>query len=63
MFELAGAKLSDFDSGDQRENDIRREALFQMGFDAEGVCCVDENASVLGRNDGLDDRGEVIDVW
>jgi len=33
-----------------------------MCFDAERVCGVDENTSMLRSDDGLDDRGEVVDI-
>lgn len=33
-----------------------------MGFDAEGICGVDENAGMLRCNDGLDDSGKIVDI-
>ena len=62
MLELTSSELRDFDARDQRQDDVGREALFQIRLDAKCVGGVDQNASVLRRDDGFDDGREVVDV-
>lgn len=62
MFKVTDTGLGYVDIGDQRQHDVGREALFEVGFDADGVCRVDQDACVLGCDDRFDDRAEVKDV-
>lgn len=62
VLELAGAGLGDFDAGNEREDDVRGETLLEIGLDANCICGVDENASVLRCNDRLDNSGKVVHV-
>lgn len=62
MLKLARADLGQFGTGNERQDDVGRETLFEVRLDAEGVCGVDENTCVLWGNNGLDDRGNVVDV-
>jgi hypothetical protein len=62
MLELARAGLGDFDIRNERENNVGRVSLLEMGFNAERICGVDENTSMLGRDNGLDDGGQVVDI-
>lgn len=62
MFKLTRPKLGELCSRDQRKDNVGGEALFQIGFDAEGVGGVDEDAGVLWRDNGLDDASQVVDI-
>lgn len=33
-----------------------------MGLDTQGVCGVDKDAGMLGRHDGFDDSGQIVDI-
>jgi len=63
VFEFAGTELYQICSRDQRKDDIGGKAFFKLFFDSKSVRCVHYDASMLGRNDGLDDIGEAINVW
>ena len=62
MFELAGARLGDLHVGNERKDDIGRVSLFEMGFNAKGICRIHQNTGVLGSDDGFNDGGKVVDV-
>lgn len=62
MFELARAELREVGAADEGENDIRGEPLLDGGLEAKGVRRVDQDARVLGGNDGIDDRSQIVDV-
>jgi hypothetical protein len=62
VLEFALAELREVGIGDKRQDDICRKALLDGGFDAESVCCVDEDTGVLGGDDGVDYGGEVVNV-
>lgn len=62
MLELALSELSEIGAADQGEDDISWESLFDRGLDAESICCVDKNASMLGSDNGVDYGGEVVHV-
>lgn len=51
VFKLGGTGLSNFDVGNQREDDICRVTLLYMGLNSEGICGVDEDTGVLGGDD------------
>lgn len=36
--------------------------MLEMGFYPDGICGVDEDASVLGSDDGFNHRGQVVDI-
>lgn len=63
MLELASAQLRKLGASNEGKNDVCRESLLKVRLDAEGVCCVDQDACVLRSDDGLNDRGKVIHVW
>ncbi len=63
MFKFAGAELSELGSGYQRQDDVCGKSFFYSGFNAKSVCRIDEDASVLGCDDGIDDGGKVVYVW
>ena len=62
MLEFARTRLGDIDCGNKREDDIRRKSVLDLRFHTQGICCIDQNASVLGGNDRFDDASQVIDV-
>ncbi len=62
MFELALAKLCQFGARNEGQYDVCGESLFDCRFDAEGVCGVDEDAGVLGSDDGVDHSGEIVHI-
>lgn len=63
MFKFAGPKLGKLGSRHQRQDDICGKSFFYRGFNAECVRRVDEDACVLGRDDGIDDGGKVVYIW
>jgi hypothetical protein len=63
MLELAGSELGQVGTGDQRQDNIGRKPFFELFLDSKCVGCVDQNASMLLRNDALNDIGEVVHVW
>lgn len=62
MLKLALAQLGELGAGDERQDDVCGEAFLERGFDAQGVCGVDEDAGMLGGDDGIDDGGEIVDI-
>lgn len=62
MLKLAGPRLGDFHVGNQGKNNVGRVSLLEIGFDSDGIRSVNENAGVLGSDDGFDHRGQVVDV-
>jgi len=62
VLELAGAGLGDFNIGNERENNVGRVSLLEVGFNAECIRSVDENTSMLGSDDRFDDGGQVVDI-
>ena len=62
MFKLAGTELGKLCSGYQRQDDVGGESFFYGGFDAEGMRCINEDAGVLRRDDGIDDGGKIVYV-
>lgn len=62
VLKLAGGELRKVRAANERKDYIGRETSFDCGFEAERVGGVDKNASVLGGNDRIDDRGEVVDI-
>lgn len=55
VLEFTGAGLGNLHVGHQRQDDIGRVSLFKVGFDAQGIGGIDEDAGVLGSYDGFDD--------
>ena len=60
MFEFAWSQLRDLGSGNEGENDVGGEPLLKMALNAQGMCGVDEDAGMLGRDDRLNDGGKII---
>jgi len=62
VFEFTGTELCKVDTGNQRKHHVCGKAFFKLFLDPESVRCVHNDASMLGRNDRLDDIGEAIDI-
>lgn len=62
MLELAGAGLRDLHVRDEGKDDVGWVSLLEMGLDADGICGINEDAGVLGGDDGFNDRGQIVDV-
>lgn len=62
MFELARARLGDLHVGNERKDNVGRVSLLKVGFNAEGICCIHQNTSVLWSDDGFNHGGKVVDI-
>lgn len=62
MLKLADSQLCKLSSGNKRKDDIGGKSLLEMCFNAESMCCVDENASVLRRNNRFDYCRKIVDI-
>lgn len=62
VLKLAGSSLGDFHVGNQGKDYVGRIPLLEMGFDPQGICSVHEDTCVLGRYDGFDNRGQIVDI-
>ena len=62
VLELARAQLGEVGAADEGEDDIGRKPLLYRGLEAKGVRCIDDDACVLGGNDGIDHGCQVVDV-
>lgn len=63
MFEFALAELGKVSSADKRQDHVCWESLFNRRFNTECVRCVDEDASMLRRDNRVDYRCKVVHVW
>lgn len=62
MLKFAGAKLRDRDARYKRQYHVGWKPLLQIRLDAKGMCGIDENAGMLGRYNGLNHGGQVVNV-
>jgi hypothetical protein len=62
VLELAGAGLGYFDVGDKGKNDVGWVPLLEMSLNTKGICGVDQDTCVLGRDHGFDHGGQIVDI-
>lgn len=62
MLELASSQLLELCTRHKRKDNVRGKPLLEEGLHAQGVCCVDQNACVLGRDDRLNHGGNIINI-
>jgi hypothetical protein len=60
VLKLASAELGEVCTADKREDNIRGEPFFDRSLEADSMCRVDEDASMLWGNDCVNDGGEVV---
>ena len=63
MFKLACTQLQYLSAGHEREDDIGRKSLFEVGLDTKCICCVDEDACLLRSDNRFYNGGHVVYVW
>lgn len=62
MLKLTGTELRNLNAGNQREHNVGRKPMFQVGLDAKGIRSIDQNACMLRGDDRLDDSGKIVNI-
>jgi len=62
VLEFAPAKLDDFGTANEGEDDVGRKALLNGGLEAERMGGINKDTGMLRGNDRVDHGGEIVYV-